>query len=78
MFVHRRRNGQVGYRAQTSEVEGTVMRGTVFTHQSCAVEAEHDVQAQQCHVVDDVVERPLSKGAVDVAEGDEPLLRHTS
>ena len=78
MFVHGRRDGQVRNGTQGCEVEGAVMGGTILTYQSGTVEAEHDVQVQQCHVVDDIVEGPLGEGAVDVAERQQPVLGHTS
>ena len=71
-------DGEVGYRAQEGEVEGTVVCGSIFAHQSAAVDAQHHVQTRYGHVVDDVVVGALQERGVDIAEGDQPILGHAS
>ena len=73
MLVHRRRDGEVGNGTKRSQVEGTVMGGSVLPYQSCTVETEHDVQATKRHIVDDMIVGTLSEGRVDVAERYQPL-----
>ena len=51
---------------------------TIFAHQSRAVKAEHHVQVQQCHIMYDIVECTLCKGAIDIAEGQQSVLGHTA
>ena len=77
VFVHRRADGEVGNRSQVGQIEGSVVRGTVFAHQSGAVEADDDGQVEDGRVVDDVVVGPLRKGRIDVAEGLQALFRHS-
>ena len=77
MLVHGRGDGEVGDGAQRCHVEQSVVCGTVLAHQSCPVETEHHGQVEYRHVVDDIVVGPLGERTVDVAEGDEPILRHT-
>ena len=55
-----------------------MVRRTVFSHQSCTIEAEHHVQVQQCHIVDDVVEGSLGKSAINVAEREQTVFGHTA
>ena len=76
-LVHRRTNGKVGDGPQESQVEGSVVRGTIGAHQSGSVEADDHVEAQDGHVVDDVVVGPLCKRGIDVAERQQPILCHT-
>ena len=76
VLVHGRGDGEVGYGPQCRQVEGSVVCGPVAAHQSGAVQTEHHVQAQDGHVVNDVVVGALRKGAVYVAEGQQPLLGH--
>ena len=78
VLVHRIGNSEVGDGAQRSHVEGAVVRGTVFAHQSGPIKAEYHRQTQQRQIVDDVVVGALSKGAVDIAEGLQPVFGHTA
>ena len=78
VLVHGRSNGEVRDRAQEGEIEGTVMRRSVFSHQSCPVQAEHHRQAQDGQVVDDIVVGTLRERTVDVAERLQPVFRHAS
>ena len=54
------------------------MRCTVFTYESCSVEAEYHVQVQEGHIVDNIVEGTLGKGAIDITEGYKTVFRHTT
>ena len=78
MLVHRRGDGEMRYRAQSRHVEGSVVGRSVFAHQSGTVQTEHHRQVQDCHVVNHVVVGTLCERAIDVAERDEPVLRHAS
>ena len=78
ILVHGTGDGEMRDGAQCSHVEGAVVRGTVFAHQSGPIKAEHHGQTQQRQVVDDVVVGALSKGAVDVAEGLQPVFGHAA
>ena len=68
VFVHRRGNGQIWYRPQVGQVEGTMVRRTVLTDQSGPVQTEHNVQFLNGYIVDDVIIGPLGKRRIDVAE----------
>jgi hypothetical protein len=57
------------------DVEGAVVGRAVVTHQPGAIHGEHDVQALEADVVDDLVEGPLEEGRVDGAHGLRPLER---
>ena len=52
--------------------------GTILPHQTGTVQAEHHRQPQERDVVDDIVVGTLHEAAVDVAEGLQSLLGHTS
>ena len=54
------------------------MGGSVFAYQSGSVETEHYGQAQQCHVVDDIIIGTLCKRTVDITEGLQSVFRHSS
>ena len=75
-FVHRRGEGEIGHRAKRRNVESTVVGGAVFAHESRAIQTEHDLQIEQCRVVDDVVVGALGKGAVDIAKRHHALFGH--
>ena len=78
VLIQWRADGHVWYGAQGSQVKGTMVCGTILAHQSRAVKAEHHVQVQQSHVVYDIVECTLCKGAVDIAEGQQSVFGHTA
>ena len=78
MLIVGRRDGEVRYGAQEGEVEGTMVCGAIFAYQSATVDAEHHVEAADGHVVYDIVVGTLQERRVDVAEGYEPVLGHTS
>ena len=54
-----------------------MMGGSVFAHQSGTVETEDHMQIEQGHIVDDIVEGALGKGAVDIAERQQSVFCHT-
>ena len=45
------------------------MRGAIVTDDARAVDAQHDVQVLQRHVMHDIVIGPLEEGGVDIAVG---------
>ena len=53
-----------------------MVRGTVCTHQTTAIQTEHHVQILDGHVMDDLVVRPLHEARVNVAEGHEATGGH--
>ena len=77
MFVHGRCDSKMWNGSECCQVEGSMVCWSVFAHQSCPVETEHYMQFEQCHIVYDIIESTLCKGAVDIAEGDEPVFRHS-
>ena len=78
MLVHRRGNRQIRYGAECCQIEGAMMCGTVFTHQSCTVEADDNGEIQDGEVMNDIVVGALGESTVDVAERQQPVLCHSA
>ncbi len=64
-LVGRSEYGEIGNRPQVREVEDAVMCGTVLAHEASPVETEHDVQALQDGVHDDLIVGALQERRVD-------------
>ena len=77
MLVHRRCDGEMGYRAERCQVESTVVGRSVFAYQSGTVQTEYYRQIEQRHVVDDIIIGSLCKRTVDIAERLQSVFRHT-
>ena len=52
------------------------MRRAILPHQSCTIQTQHHVQPHRRRIVNDVIVSPLHKRRVDVAERQQPVLRH--
>ena len=69
LLVHGRTHNEIGDASYVGQIVHPVMCRTIGPNQSTSVEAEHDMQVLDGHVVDDLVVRPLHERGVDVAEG---------
>ena len=63
--------------SECGEVEGSVMSGTIFAHQSCPVETEHNIEPCDSHIMDDVIIGTLGKSTIDIAVREPSLGSHT-
>jgi hypothetical protein len=76
LLVHRRAHDHVRDAAEVRDVEGAVVRGSIGTGQSAAIQAEDHMQVLQGHIMHHLIVGALHERAVDVAERHHALGGH--
>src|SRR5713226_750360 len=77
VLVLRRHNDHVGHRAHVSEIEYTVMRRSIGTHQTSSVEGEDHMQILDADIVQDLIVAALQEGGIDRHDRCPTLGRHS-
>jgi hypothetical protein len=65
VFVPGSHHDQIGNGAQITQIELSVMGGSILTDQTAPVHSEDHGNFLKGHIVDDLVERALEKGGID-------------
>ena len=78
MFIVRRSNCQIRYRSQISHIKSPMMRRSVFTHQSGAVQTKYHIQLLNGYIMNYIIVCTLHKRRIHITERQKPVFRHSS